>query len=280
MSRQRTGKTGFTLIELLVAIAIIGVLMALLMPAVQAARESARRMNCRNQLRQLGLALHNYHDSRLCFPPGSYIMGPSFPIQSGWGWGAMILPGVEQNALYDQINFSRGTAVGGNLALIGMPIPLWRCPSEVSGDQIHVVPLDHPPFDLAAGNFCGSAGVLSAMSRTRMADIIDGASQTLLVGERLVQPGLNGTQPHTSAWCGEVAFADGYEYRSVPYIRTDRRHPINESETSTLCFGSRHPGGANFVMADGSCHFLNDDMDAVLFEALGTANGREVVEFP
>src|SRR4029077_10454793 len=92
--RRSAVRAGFTLIELLVSIAILAVLVALLMPAVQSVRASARRLQCKNQLRQLGLALHMYHDTHLCFPAGSYVMGPSNTIQSGWGWGAMILPSI------------------------------------------------------------------------------------------------------------------------------------------------------------------------------------------
>lgn len=280
MTARRARATGFTLIELLVAMAIIGVLVALLMPAVQSARASARRIMCQNQLRQLGLALHMYHDSHACFPPGSYVMGPSLPIQSGWGWGAMILPSVEQGALYQQINFSQGTAVGGNLAVIGTSIPFWRCASDFGLERIQAVPLDHPPFELASGNYCGSEGILGNMSHVRIAEIIDGTSQTLMLGERLVQPGVNGGLPFTSAWCGQVAFQDGYEYRSVPHLQPSRFHPINGSDTDPLCFGSRHPGGANFVLGDGSTRFLNDSIDSRVFEALGTAKGREVVTVP
>lgn len=281
MSPRLVRRTGFTVIELLVAMAVIGVLAALLMPAVQSARASARRVACRNQVRQLGLALHLYHESHLCFPPGSFVMGPSFPIQSGWGWGAMILPSVEQKPLYEQIDFGHGTAVGNNLALIATTVPLWRCPSEIAPEHIHAVPLDdHPPFDLASGNYCGSEGILSAMSCVRMANIRDGASQTLLVGERMVQAGENGTLPFTSAWCGQVAFADGYEYRSVPHLLPSRLHPINASPSDPQCFGSRHVGGANFTLADGSARFLNENIDGRVWEALGTARGGEAVTVP
>lgn len=280
MLRRSRWSAGFTLIELLVATAIVSVLTALLLPAVQSARATARRMTCQNQLRQLGLALHVYHGSHLCFPAGSFVMGPSFPIQSGWGWGARILPGVEQNTFYDRIDFGSGTAVTGNLPLISTTIPLWRCPSEIGPDVITAYPLTHPAFDLASGNYCGSEDVLSAMSCMRIENIKDGASGTLLLGERMVQSGDDGTLPFTSAWCGQVAFADGYEYRSVPHLQPSRLDSINSAPSDPRCFGSRHAGGANFIMVDGSARFFSQTMDGAVFEALGTANGREVVEVP
>jgi prepilin-type N-terminal cleavage/methylation domain-containing protein/prepilin-type processing-associated H-X9-DG protein len=280
MTSRSPRRTGFTLIEVLVAVAVIGILMALLLPAVQSARSSARRVMCANQLRQMGLALHLYHDSHLCFPPGSYVMGPSFPMQTGWGWGAMILPALEQQALHEQIDFGSGTAVGNNLSLIASSIPLWRCPAEVAPEQIEAFPLDHLPFLLAAGNYCGSEGVLAAMSRVRISDIRDGTSRTLLLGERMVQTGENGALPFTSAWCGQVAFADVYEYRSVPHLFASRQHPINASPSDPVCFGGRHAGGANFVFADGSERFLNENMDGNVFESLGTASGGETYAAP
>jgi prepilin-type N-terminal cleavage/methylation domain-containing protein/prepilin-type processing-associated H-X9-DG protein len=277
MSVRRARRAGFTLIELIVSIAIIGVLAALLIPAVQSSRDAARRTICKNQLRQLGLALHMYHEVHRHFPPGSYTMGPSFPMQTGWGWGAMLLPYIEQHSLYERINFGLGTGLGDNLPLIAMSVPAFRCPSEIGADSISCIPMGDPPFKLASGNYCGSEGVLSAMSSVRMADITDGTSQTLLLGERLVQPGGPTTLPFTSAWCGQVAFADEYDLRSVPYLLPDPNHPINGSPTDTLCFGSRHPLGANFVLCDGSCVFLNNSLDSQIFTALGTPNGGEFV---
>jgi prepilin-type N-terminal cleavage/methylation domain-containing protein/prepilin-type processing-associated H-X9-DG protein len=277
MSVRLVRRTGFTLIELIVTIAIIGVLAALLLPAVQSSRDAARRTVCKNQLRQLGLALQMYHEVQRCFPAGSYVMGPSFPMQSGWGWGAMVLPFVEQNAMYKQINFELGTGLGGNLSLIATPIPMFRCPSEIGTDSIHCVPSSDPPYQLASGNYCGSEGILSSMSSVRMAQITDGTSQTLLLGERLVQPGGPTSLPFTSAWCGQVAFAAEYDLRSVPYLLPDPSHPINGSPNDPLCFGSRHPQGANFVFADGSCSFLNNSIDSQVFAALGTPDGGETV---
>src|SRR5690242_2517716 len=130
----RASRTGFTLIELLVVIAIIGVLIGLLLPAVQKVREAAARTQCVNNLKQIGLACHSYHDANNSFPPG-YIdgnpAGPSTPdndVGPGWGWAAFLLPYVEQQNLYKQINFSQGVATGSNAALAQLPLKVYQCP--------------------------------------------------------------------------------------------------------------------------------------------------------
>lgn len=280
MSMRRIGRNGFTLIELLVSMGIISVLAALLIPAVQSSRASARRVSCKNQLHQLGIALHNYHESFNCFPAGSYVMGSSFPMQTGWGWGAMILPYIEQKPLFDRLDFRQGTATGGNLPLIRTTVTQWRCPSDTGPLTIHCTTPSAFSYELASGNYCGSEGILSVMSQTRIRDILDGTSNTLMVGERLVQPGLNGSLPFTSAWCGQVALATEYDLRSVPHLMPTSVHPLNLSETDPLCFGSRHENGANFTYGDGSVHFISENIDLGVYEALGTSNGREVVEAP
>lgn len=280
MSPRFKRSRGFTLIELLVVMAVMGVLTALLLPAIQYARASARQAFCRSRLRQLGLGLHNYHENQGCFPAGSYIMGPSFATQSGWGWGAMILPTIEHSQIYQQIDFNRGTAVGSNLALIGTSVPFWRCPADVGSKLIYAIPLDHPPLDLAVGNYCGSEGVLSGMSSVRIRDITDGTSHTFMVGERIVQRGGDMSLPFTSGWFGQVAYQDGYEYRSLPHLLPSRYQSINYFEGDPFCFGSRHVGGANFALADGSARFFNQHMDAVLYEAYGTISGAEVPDTP
>jgi prepilin-type N-terminal cleavage/methylation domain-containing protein/prepilin-type processing-associated H-X9-DG protein len=273
-------RLGFTVIELLVAIAIIGVLTALLMPAVQSARASARRLQCKNQLRQLGLGLHLYHDSHLCFPPGSFILGSSFPTQTGWGWGSMILPSIDQGNLYKLIDFGHGNATGSNLGVIATTVPLWRCPSDTDLQVVTSFPINNPPYNLASGNYCGSEGILFPMSCVRIAQISDGTSQTFLLGERLVQPGAGGSLPYTSSWCGQVAFANGYDSCSIPHLMPNRYHYLNVSEVDPNCFGSRHTGGANFLLADGSLSFINNSIDLRVYEALGTTNGGEVVQVP
>jgi prepilin-type N-terminal cleavage/methylation domain-containing protein/prepilin-type processing-associated H-X9-DG protein len=280
MSRRIARQSGFTLVELLVSIAVTGVLAALLLPAVQSARASARRIQCGNQLRQLGLGLHLYHDAHACFPPGAYIMGPSFAIQSGWGWGAMIFPHIEENDFYQQLDFGQGTAVGTNLPLIATSVSIWRCPSEISPEIISASPSNTPPFNLATGNYCGSAGILNSMSRVKISDICDGTSKTLLAGERMDQLGLNGTLPFTSSWCGDVAFQDAYASTSVPYLTASRGHPLNASPFDPNCFGSYHMGGANFVLADGSLRFINDNISLSVYVALGTICKQDVVVWP
>jgi prepilin-type N-terminal cleavage/methylation domain-containing protein/prepilin-type processing-associated H-X9-DG protein len=272
--------TGFTLIELLVTIAILGLLAALLLPAVQSARAAARRMQCKNQLRQLGLGLHLYHDSHLCFPAGSYVMGPADAIQSGWGWSAMILPTIDQSDLYDLIDFGQGTATGDNLYVIETSPSFWRCPSDLDLERVTATPVGNPPYELASGNYCGSEGILSPMSSVRIAQVTDGTSHTFLVGERLVQAGFDGSLPFTSSWCGYVAFATEYDSCSIPHLLPNRVHFLNVSAADPNCFGSRHAGGANFLLADGSLCFISDSIDAAVYEALGTANGREVVQVP
>ena len=275
--RSRRRVPGFTLIELLVAIAIIGVLIAVLLPAVQSSREAVRRVHCQNQLRQLGLALHNYHDRYTRFPAGSYVRGPAFPILSGWGWGAMILPSIEQSALYSQLDFSSGTAVGNNLTLIATPISVWRCPSDIGPEKMTISPVGRPSLEIASGNYCGVEGLLKEMSSSRLADVTDGSSQTLLLGERIVDVSINNSLPHTSGWFGQLAYVDGYEYRSVPHIPALKDFPINGSQTGSEHFSSRHRGGALFCLADGSGRFLSENIDSVLFHALGTPAGGEVI---
>src|SRR5205823_7988334 len=135
LGRRRAGR-GFTLVELLVVIAIIGVLVALLLPAVQAAREAARRMKCQNNLKQFGLALHNYHDAYGRMPASYYrawptSVGTTFGTP-GWGWGTMILPRLEQQALFDTLNVSTLQLNASPLTKLPAqtPLPMFRCPSD------------------------------------------------------------------------------------------------------------------------------------------------------
>src|SRR5438034_1844036 len=134
MTAHRWRRGAFTLVELLVVIAIIGVLVALLLPAVQAAREAARRMSCSSNLRQLALAMHNYHDTHKTLPYTTAAWGPSGIVNSidnrGWSWNSFILPYIEQQSIYNQIDFKDFVPVNGNRILLSNPIPVATCPSD------------------------------------------------------------------------------------------------------------------------------------------------------
>ncbi len=279
MRRLPSRSRAFTLIELLVVLAVIGILIAILLPAVQSARAAARRAQCQGRLAQLSLALHNYHDMHLILPAGSYAVGPSFRPLSGWGWGAMILPQLEQEALYNTIDFDIGTAVGPNQDVIRQPVPFWRCPADPAPATISVDLPGIGAIPVAAGNYCGVEPVLAEMSHTRFRDVTDGLSQTLFIGERVYQPSEFGRPEFTSSWAGQVATETERINQSIPHLEAVAANPINAALNFPQAFTSRHAGGANFAFGDGSTRLLNETMDADIFQALGTPSGGETVSF-
>jgi len=210
-------RSAFTLVELLVVIAIIGILIALLLPAVQAAREAARRAQCSNNLKQIGLGLHNYHDSYKTFPPGSYNLREAWP-SSGSNWRVLIFPFIEQKPLFDSLQFSSdpaihfmaggaagGNALNGNDALKNLVLDGYRCPSAVIeeiggmnntlamnanyvGNQGAARPVPGPDpnrgtYDCGHGWSCNN-GVLVPNECFKFKDITDGTSNTMMVGEQ------------------------------------------------------------------------------------------------
>jgi len=267
-----TDRRGFTLIEVLVVIAIIGILLSLLLPAVQQVRAAARRLQCANHLRQIGLALHNYHDSHNLLPPGSIVLGPIFPVQTGWGWGTFVLPQLEQPGLYSGIDFNGGNLVGANVPLSGQTLAVYRCPSDTAPFQISVDIPGLGPIPIAHGSYCASGTMLSEMSSVRFRDVTDGLSQTLLVGERRLTSSASG--PTTSAWCGTLAHQSDYLlFHSLPHLRVLSGQAVNSDST----FNSRHPGGVHFVLGDGSVRLLSESLDANVYYALSTPAGGEVI---
>ncbi len=163
---RRPSRPGFTLIELLVVIAIIGILIGLLLPAVQRVRESASRTQCTNNLKQIGVALHNYHGAFLKFPPG-YVDGNTDPnstpdndVGPGWGWAASILPYLEQNAVWSQINFSQGIISGTNATVAQVVLKIYQCPSDPEQEPciLYDSTFTNPIATVAHGNYVGACG--------------------------------------------------------------------------------------------------------------------------
>ncbi|WP_437229216.1 DUF1559 domain-containing protein [Planctomicrobium sp. SH661] len=294
-------RSGFTLIELLVVIAIIAVLIALLLPAVQQAREAARRSQCKNNLKQIGLALHNYHDTMNCFPPGwiGVTAGvPDFEGGNGFSWGTYILPYIDQAPLYAQFNFNYDMNATQNVDHLRRTLTVFQCPSDPKPDTFDTE--DTPPVKLATANYVGVFGtqephaceipfgtagsLLSAQGQcvsngsffhnscVRMRDFTDGASNTMLIGERTTF--VDADHPDEivyGTWSGAVPES----HDSFARIIGHAGHVPNRGEDEED-FGSSHVGGAHFVMGDGRVIFLSQNMNEATFQALGTRAGGEV----
>ena len=263
-------RAGFTLVELLVVIAIIGILIALLLPAVQAAREAARRAQCSNNLKQIGLALHHYHDSYKSFCMGWMIDRDHGTPYSGWGWGVYLLPFLEQGPLFDQMDPNHNClydVANNNLApaidrsILRTEIDGYRCPSDdldspnpnrdlaCAGDY-HVGTSN---YVCSKGFFSPSAwasrnnnGVLYGISDVRIAEIKDGTSYTVAAGERCAEH-------NSSHWPGPGGLGSG------PAVAAEVSRPMNG--TNNHCFSSYHPGGANFLFCDGSVTLISENIE-------------------
>ncbi|MFI4875370.1 MAG: DUF1559 domain-containing protein [Blastopirellula sp. JB062] len=298
-------RRGFTLVELLVVIAIIGVLIALLLPAVQQAREAARRMTCSANYKQVALAIHNYHDTHLSFPLGGGLTGGCSGHTGNhmFSWGVHLLPFIEQAARYDAINFNvpqpasqyqpnydPDTALG--------PVSTYLCPSNPQADTMVNPSLSSlvelaPRTDMAGVADsrdwrCDSSGspglrprsdgngIFYAWSTTKFRDITDGTSNTVMIGEVTGDPNQSTGDSATTYNANTYAL----------YDMLDTSAGINSALTvpggGTFAwrpqgFSSFHPGGAHFAKADGSVSFLTETINQPLLSGLTTRGGNEVL---
>ncbi len=299
---MRRGRTGFTLIELLVVIAIIAILIGLLVPAVQQVRESAARAQCQNNLKQLALACHTFHDTYKRLPPGYTAAAPyrdgATDTDPGWGWAAYLLPYIEQGPLYRQIDFTRPIASQPAAQAV---IPLLLCPSDiVSGPFTAADAVGSPVVVLGPSSYAATVGddsseadgpagngVFYRNSRTRLADIRDGTSQTTLLGDRAWAQVMG-------AWAGAPSSAVVRAGQLNPWPNAVASAPVfglvhnnwinilTDSDGGLDDFSSNHIGGVNLAFGDGSVRFLRsitaDGPDHRAFWAMGTRAGGEVVQ--
>ncbi len=302
--RKIARTTGFTLIELLVVIAIIAVLIALLLPAVQQAREAARRTQCKNNLKQIGLAIHNYAERTTRFPPAyfSKIDASGNDTGPGWGWCSFLLPDIDQAPLQQTINYNVDITNLANLAVRTKFLPAFVCPSDAAQNTftISVDPNGNPltPSVLVAhSNYVGVNGNLGVTGNQavndgaflenqcfRHADILDGLSNTFFVGER------SANMSYTT-WVGAITGAGTVDIRdpSTSAIEGSAAlvvshcgpHPPNNPEvTDADATSSGHVGGAHFLLGDGSVRFISSVISLTVYDALASrATGDVVGEF-
>ncbi|MEO2018092.1 MAG: DUF1559 domain-containing protein [Fuerstiella sp.] len=311
-------RTGFTLIELLVVIAIIAILIALLLPAVQQAREAARRTQCQNNLKQMGLALHNYHDIHRTFPPGW--VDQTGGTSANWGWAVYLLPQIEQANLYNRLQVgnpqSLGMALDDAVKLKSMQTPMTalRCPSDTApevNDHHTLRSANGRERSVATSNLVAAAGgadwtvggkltgSFGQNSRVNLRDMIDGSSNTIVVGERaweLFIPNGGKAQCGAATLYGMSASAGNGDMPRMTLAKG--LFGINETLDDTSSqpvvdrcsrgFSSRHVGGAQFLLGDGSCRFISENIerdqqgtngDFVFQNLLNIADGNTIGEF-
>ena len=300
---MRKRHRGFTLIELLVVIAIVGILIALLLPAIQMAREAARRSQCSSNLKQIGLGLHTYQDTFGQFPPGWIAVdqfgnnqGHWFGVP-GWAWSCQLLPYMDQAAVFeDQINFDLPVYKAANDTVRVLQLKLFLCPSDPAKPTFTLPFASGAPYlgdesnpgdiEMARNNYLGVFGtvdfhILHASDPDAEAngtfflnrgvkpgEMVDGLSQTLVVGER-------SSKLAPSTWVGLVTG----RMHSPARICGVCTYPPNSEDTPEHYFhnfSSWHPAGAHFLYADGSVKMLDDSVDLALYQAYCTRSGGEI----
>ena len=288
-------RSGFTLIELLVVIAVIAILIALLLPAVQSAREAARRTQCRNNLKQFGLALHNYAAAHRVLPPGYLYKTDPAGNAMGFGWGALILPGLDQRTVHRLCNFDRPVWDNANTNARMRHLPTFLCPTDPISENGFVNMGGPPAEQYAMGCYVANFGppdldanqeqrdgVFSRNSVTQLGHITDGLSNTLFVGERV-----NGlfrlSGIHTvhfayeTTWCCAVREASDPTDDHGHMVLFQTSHPPNDALSDDRDVSSAHETVAHFLMGDGRVRGLSVNMNLAVYQALSTRAGNENV---
>jgi prepilin-type N-terminal cleavage/methylation domain-containing protein/prepilin-type processing-associated H-X9-DG protein len=297
----------FTLIELLVVIAIIAVLIALLVPAVQKVREAAARAECGNNLKQIGVALHNYHDSQKAFPPG-YV--EVVPLSDRATWITLTLAYVEQDNLWKTYDPKQSVGGGPNNFLLNRTkVPLFQCPSAPDLPP-RPYPLDPTIGPWALGNYLANnglgpmksdskpltsvvqPGVFMVNSKMRTADILDGTSNTMFVTECLNFPGTSGKED----WRGNLTYPENCMFHwnytpntgnpdwlrdvlcvNVPQAPCIATHTAYSNRKNIVSARSLHPGGVQVLLGDGSVRFVTDNITLETWQALGSPASGEII---
>ena len=287
--RPRQRASAFTIIELLVVIAIIGLLIALLLPAVQAAREAARRGQCSNKLKQLGLAIHNYADVNRVVPSNYNWGGPGGFAGPACGWIARTLAFMEEDAIYQQFRAIKFDLRNPSaLSLVQTPVPALWCPSDDSAQQLQLQQYQWMGYPVAQTNYKGcigdgtlGAGVSGSQNQFQFSpnngffwrmsyqnpvswkQVPDGLSQTFLLGEDLPEYNVHSMWAYSNA-----------DWSACSQVLNYLPNPPNPLDwMNAISFRSRHPGGAQFCFADGSLHFISDEINFMLYRALSTRDG-------
>jgi prepilin-type N-terminal cleavage/methylation domain-containing protein/prepilin-type processing-associated H-X9-DG protein len=287
MRIPKMSPAGFTLVELLVVIAVVAILVALLLPAIQSAREAARAVHCKSNLRQVALALINHHEAKRFFPSGQHFCHgkagctDSVATGPGWGWSAAVLPFLEEAELQKQFDFSRSMPDALHVDELATPVSIFRCPSDFSYQE-SVPPSGLPGWSerIATTNYCGNGGsfgfsfnvpwltnnekitngVFGRNSRYRTRDINDGLTKTILLGEAIHydfywDPTLYGNyNPKKKTACCTLTLVRQGSFRVNP-------GEMGSQTAQRESFSSHHVGGANFAMCDGSVRFIDEEIE-------------------